>query len=186
MRIIIDDFLEPENRDNLFQSITNPNFPYFLTDQYTNILPNSHPDYKYNPKEWRMIHVINHLGSHVSPLEVEPLLEPIRNKLNPVFIIREKLNMDINKGVPHKSGYHLDYRFLTESNFYTAIYYINGNNGYTQFQSDGAIVESKENRLLLFRGDYYHRGVTQTDIERRYVLNLNYYLIQIPLEGKRF
>ena len=186
MRIIIDDFLEPENRDNLFQSITNPNFPYFLTDQYTNILPDSHPEYKYNPKEWRMMHTINHLGNHVSPLDIEPLIEPIRTKLNPVLTIREKLNMDINKGVPYKSGYHVDYGFLTESNFYTGIYYINGNNGYTQFQSDGACVESKQNRLLLFRGDYYHRGVTQTDTERRYVLNLNYYLTRIPLKGEKF
>ena len=54
MRIIIDDFLEPENRDNLFYFITSPHFPYFLTDQYTNILPDSHPEYKYNPKEWRI------------------------------------------------------------------------------------------------------------------------------------
>lgn len=186
-RMIIDDFLEPQDRDNLFNFITDPEFPYFITDQYTNFLPHWHPEYEYNPKEWRMQHNISEAGNYFSPIEdFKTVLQPIRNKLNPVLTIREKLNMDINKGVPHESNYHVDFDFLTESSFYTAIYYINENNGYTQFLSDGAPVKSKENRLLLFRSDHAHRGVTQTDTERRYVLNLNYYLRQIPFEGKRF
>ena len=186
-RMIIDDFLEPEDRDALFQFITDPEFPYFITDQYTNFLPHWHPEYEYNPKEWRMQHNISEEGRYISPIEdLKKVLQPIRNKLNPVLTIREKLNMDVNKGIHHESNYHVDFDFLQLPSFYTAIYYINENNGYTQFLSDKAPVKSKENRLLLFRSDHAHRGVTQTDTERRYVLNLNYYLRQIPFEAKRF
>ena len=186
-RMIIDNFLEPQDRDRLFEFITQETFPYFISDQYTNWLPPWHPEYKYNPKEWRMQHNISEGGNYHSPIEdFKRVLQPIRHKLNPVLTIREKLNMDMNKGEPYTSNWHVDVDFLHETNFYTAIYYVNENNGYTQFLSDKAPVKSKENRLLLFRSDHAHRAVTQTDTERRYVLNLNYYLRQLPYEGKRF
>ena len=54
----------------------------------------------------------------------------------------------------------------------TAIYYVNDNDGYTEFQ-DGTVIESKANRLLTFRSDRLHRGVSQLDTRLRCVINFN-------------
>ena len=54
------------------------------------------------------------------------------------------------------------------------IYYVNGNNGYTEFE-DGTKVESVENRFVSFAGDLIHRGVNQTDTKERVVINFNYF-----------
>ena len=56
----------------------------------------------------------------------------------------------------------------------TAIYYVNTNNGYTEFE-DGSRVESIENRLVTFPSYMKHTGTTCTDQKRRIVINFNYY-----------
>jgi hypothetical protein len=52
--------------------------------------------------------------------------------------------------------------------------YFNDCNGKTIFK-DGATVESKRNRMLIFNSEYEHAGITQTDEPRRYVLNTNFF-----------
>ena len=56
----------------------------------------------------------------------------------------------------------------------TAIFYINTNNGYTEFQS-GVRVSSVANRVCIFDSNLKHRGVTRTEGEhQRVVVNFNY------------
>jgi hypothetical protein len=56
----------------------------------------------------------------------------------------------------------------------TAIFYINTNNGYTEF-NDGTKVDSVENRMLIFPSKLSHRAVAQTDEDQRIVINFNYF-----------
>ena len=79
-----------------------------------------------------------------------------------------------------ESDFHSDLKeFIPDedrlSQWTTAIFYINTNNGYTKL-SDGTIVESKSNRLLTMSSNIEHLGTTCTDQKRRVVINLNYYL----------
>ena len=65
---------------------------------------------------------------------------------------------------------------LTEditSKLTTSIYYIGTNNGYTELEN-GQKIESVANRLVSFPANTSHRGVTQTDEQRRIVINFNY------------
>jgi len=55
----------------------------------------------------------------------------------------------------------------------SAIYYVNTNNGYTEFKN-GEIVNSVQNRLVSFPTHMSHRAMGQTDKDRRIVLNFNY------------
>ena len=55
----------------------------------------------------------------------------------------------------------------------TSILYMNTNNGYTEFQN-GAIVESIENRMVVFPAEMKHRGTSCTDEKIRVVINFNY------------
>ena len=57
----------------------------------------------------------------------------------------------------------------------TGIYYVNSNDGYTEFE-DGKIVNSIANRMILFRSDRLHRGVSQLDAQVRCVINFNFFM----------
>ena len=104
---------------------------------------------------------------------------PIRNRLKVVkdsILLRIKMNLRLRLTEPFKSNYHIDIAYLDKNiavNSITSIFYINTNNGYTEFE-DGTIVHSVANRLATFPLNTKHRGVTQTDEQTRYVINFNY------------
>ena len=98
-------------------------------------------------------------------------LSPIWNKLDPVSIVRCKANLNMMTQTHIESAYHSDV-----DNCITAIYYVNTNNGYTEFESNGMKVESVENRIIIFDSNEKHRGVTTTDTPRRSVINFNYFI----------
>ena len=82
-------------------------------------------------------------------------------------LIRAKAVLTPKTENPQNSGFHIDYPNMT-----TATYYINDNNGYTEFR-DGSRVESISNRMLIFDSNLEHAGVTCTDEKRRVLINFN-------------
>ena len=58
-------------------------------------------------------------------------------------------------------------------NIYTAILYINTNNGWTKFKGGGKI-KCVENRIVIFDSNIQHAGFTCTDKKRKVVVNFNY------------
>ena len=99
------------------------------------------------------------------------LLETLLYTLNPYIVIKIKANLTPRTAVPDKTDFHIDLGdFLGQK---TAIFYLNTNNGYTEFE-DGTIVESVANRICVFDGSERHRGVSCTDEKMRVVINLNY------------
>jgi hypothetical protein len=94
---------------------------------------------------------------------------PLLNKINPKEILRVKANLGTRTSTHIEGGMHTD----SKMKHTTAIFYLNTNNGYTKFE-DGTIVESIENRLVVFNSDLLHSGFSQTDTNIRVVLNLNY------------
>ncbi len=92
-------------------------------------------------------------------------IHPLRAKLNCGAITKEH----------EASEYHIDLNTETShiKEYMTAIYYLNGNNGYTEFE-DGTKIETVSNRIVIFDGLKKHRGVSQTDTTFRYVINLNF------------
>ena len=55
----------------------------------------------------------------------------------------------------------------------TAIFYVNTNDGYTEFE-DSTRVESVANKIVIFDSKLKHRGTTCTNQKTRVVINLNY------------
>jgi hypothetical protein len=72
-----------------------------------------------------------------------------------------------------KSGWHTDFNF----NNLTAILYLNNCNGGTELQINGEIkfIKATENKMIIFSSDTKHRVCTSDDVDRRYILNFNYY-----------
>tara|TARA_B100000427_G_C15491470_1_gene587837 strand:- start:1079 stop:1690 length:612 start_codon:yes stop_codon:yes gene_type:complete len=120
------------------------------------------------------------------------ILQPILNKYRCISIARIKANLQLANKEPIVSDFHHDYFYshhsdrkeIPEPALTTLIYYVNTNNGYTEFE-DGTKVASLENRLIEFPNDNpkgRHRGVSQTDTYYRAVINFNLYVSssQIP------
>ena len=68
-----------------------------------------------------------------------------------------------------KSGFHVD----NDGPHKVALYYINSNNGYTEFES-GETIQCVKNRLIIFDGSIEHRSVKQTNTKTRVAINTNY------------
>jgi hypothetical protein len=96
-------------------------------------------------------------------------LIPIIKTINPLALIRIKANLLLKTDKIIKHGFHTDQNY----NSSTAIFYINSNNGYTEFEN-GQKIYSEENKLVIFDNFIKHTGTTCTDQNERIVLNFNF------------
>ena len=81
---------------------------------------------------------------------------------------RIKANLTFKTPTIEPGPYHYDYKDMK-----TAVFYINTNNGYTEFEN-GVRVKSVANRYLSFDTPLSHRAISCTDELRRIVVNFNY------------
>ena len=86
--------------------------------------------------------------------------------------IQVRANMFLNK-IFDRSGWHIDYN----SNNTTAILYLNDCDGGTELKINNKIefVKAEKNKLLTFPSNTTHRARTSTDVDRRYIMNFNYF-----------
>ena len=106
----------------------------------------------------------------------------ILEQLNATVLFRIRINLTPSLPEPQFADFHSDILGMPEEQlkqWTTSIFYINSNNGYTEFEDDGKVIESVENRLVSFPANIRHRMVTQTDGEPRILINFNY------LNGKK-
>ena len=112
---------------------------------------------------------------HVTSPQIDFLI-PLVKKLRFIALHRIKANLEPVKRERYKSKYHYDVALDGEpcSFMTTGIYYVNTNDGYTEFET-GDKVKSIANRFVKFPSNILHRGVSQLDTKVRCVLNLNYF-----------
>ena len=99
------------------------------------------------------------------------LLQPLIDLLNASALVRIKANLTARTENIITFPMHRDFENFDGE---TAIFYVNTNNGKTEFES-GSSIESVENRLVKFSSDKLHTGTTCTDQKIRCVINFNYY-----------
>ena len=144
-------------------------FPWFFNPNITK----KGEDKKISPGQ--LVHMVYGNNIPQSSFYVSHFL-PIREQLEGDIWLRIRANLSLRLTEPFHSPYHIDEGYSNtgiSNNFTTSILYINTNNGYTEFE-DGTIVESVANRLVSFPLPTRHRAVSQTDEQRRVVINFNY------------
>lgn len=104
--------------------------------------------------------------------DLEEPFNIIRRRLNIKNLYRIKANLNPRSFFNRSGGYHVD-GFNCQ---YTAIYYINTNNGCTKLKKNGRVerVQSIENRMVVFPANIQHQGYTCTNKSRRVVINFNF------------
>lgn len=96
----------------------------------------------------------------------------ILKELNYKSIIEARANLMLKKEKQYFSEYHVDRDFKCN----TAILYMNTCNGYTLLDKNKKIkINCEENKILIFDSQIYHCAVSQTDVDRRIVINFNYF-----------
>jgi hypothetical protein len=101
------------------------------------------------------------------------LIEPLVKKINPDEWHRIKMNLNPAASQILEHGMHTD-NPTHRKDAYTAVFYINNNNGYTIFKT-GDKIQSVSNRLVVFPANLDHSGTSCTDSPMRLVINFNFY-----------
>lgn len=167
---VIDNFLSPSDFDVLKNLIVcSSKFPWF----YSKVL---NPEYMVDGGKVDCEEVYNYQFSHMiynnnlQQSEYYEIVYPFIDQLRIDSLVKCKINFNprCEKIIEH--GMHYDYPFKC----LTAVYYFNTNNGYTKFET-GEIVNSVENRIVVFDSKTLHTGSTCTDKQGRYVMNINFF-----------
>ena len=114
-----------------------------------------------------LVHEFRHVNGIASPYDF--LIHPLLDVLQPKAIMRVKANKYVQTPTLEQHEYHQDFPFQHKA----AIFYVNTNNGQTQFVDTA--VDSVENSMLLFDASVEHRSTTTTDAPYRININFNYF-----------
>jgi len=158
---IHDNFLDPADHQLILETMTDSSqFPWY----YNNGIAHGP---SLDPRDFQFTH--SFYRHHAWNSEFGNMLEPLLEKIKPVAILRIKANLGPIEAEHRYGGWHNDYEVQCK----TAVYYVNTNNGWTEFK-DGQKAESLANRLVEFDSHHEHSGVSQTDTSVRVLINLNY------------
>ena len=155
---IINNCLNKKKLVTIQNLMINNEFPWFITWGISNA----------KNKDYQFTHTF-HNGLNITSGYFN-LIDPLIKILKPSSFIRIKANLLLKTNEIIKHGYHTDNKVEKSK---TAIFYINNNNGFTQFENN-EISKSEENKLIIFDTDQKHTGTTCTDALFRIVINFNY------------
>ena len=166
---IEDNFLEQKDFDELQIFIMGNKFDWYYSDIVDNVkdvdkYQFTHTFYRYEAPRSSFCEKLN------------PILEII----DPISLWRIKANLLTKTPTIVENEFHVDIDKMPEERlkqWTTSIFYINTNNGYTEFE-DGTKVESVANRMVTFPSNLKHRGTSCTDEKTRVIINFNYFAQQ--------
>jgi hypothetical protein len=167
---IIDDFLEEEKFNKLYDYMTSGALPWTLGNGVIDTTNDTVIcDDKYN---FQFVHMFYHTPCDISPQG--EILDDLLEKIDPTVLVRIKANLNPVTDEIIEHGFHIDIQPGQMANITTtAIFYLNTNNGYTLFE-DGTRISNIANRFVSFPGYMRHTGTTCTDQRYRLILNMNY------------
>lgn len=162
---IIQNFLPEQDSDLILDTVTSNSFSWFYSGSVGR---------KEDNKEFYFVHIFFDFFAKTNLASPEDYI--ISNicknmRIPPSFLLRCKANLFTRSHLNFKHGLHKDIE--NKANTLNAIYYINTNNGYTEFEN-GTRIDSVRNSLLLFDNNTLHRSVNQTDEKIRLNINMNF------------
>lgn len=160
--VVSNDFLSAQTHNDIRSVLCDYGFPWYYNDSVI---------YGENEvgRHFQFTHVFYMADRPAS--DYFRVVEPLVQALGVRALIRMKANLVTRTDQVEVHGHHVD---LPYEDATTAIYYVNDNDGYTEFE-DGTRVESVANRLVKFPTPMRHSGTTCTNQKRRIVINVNYF-----------
>ena len=183
---LTDDFLTKAEYKVLFDTLFFQEFPWHYNEYKVNV-KNGETEAIEN---FQFVHPFfraeNHYGGLIhKKSEYFNLILPILSRIEYIGLYRIKANMQPLFKEPYISDYHTDYsdEHGACDHMTTGIYYLNTCNGYTEFE-DGSKVGCRANRYIQFPSNLKHRGVSQTDMRIKSVININFFTPHLNGNGE--
>lgn len=161
---VIDNFLNTQEYNSVINTVVSKNFPWYISDE---------SDYP-GDKNAQLFHIL--YNNNIPYSNYFDKFQPIYDKLKifSLFKVRLIATMKYN-GKDNMFHTDLENVDLFKVPTKTAIFYLNSNDGGTEFEHNNQIVNSVSNRMIVFPSYLKHRTIKHKDEEVfRYVLNLNY------------
>ena len=155
---IIDNFLPEEEFKSIQSLMMGGEFKWFYSEGRATD----------DDESYQMLHMFfqPEVGSNSEHIN---MWNTFMNKVEAKKCVRIKANLTFKTPTIEVGEYHTDYDDIK-----TAIFYINTNNGYTEFES-GVRVSSVANRVCIFDSNLKHRGTTHSEGgQQRIAVNFNY------------
>ena len=165
---VIDNFLSDYDFISLSHIVMGKYFPWYYNDETLDPKHYKH----HNPNDYQFTHRIFDLIDGGILSDYYSSCDIIQQKLGVRKLDRIKMNLLSQTFFHRKGGMHTDLWGLTSIRK-TAIFYVNTNNGWTEFKKGGK-VKSIANRIVIFDSNLEHTGVTCTNEKRRVIVNFNY------------
>ena len=152
-------FLEPTFFKQLQSFMLSPTMPWYWED------------HQYGPNDSGFFRHTFYYHLEPRSQDYHQYMIPIVKALKCEMLSNIRANCLMKTDKPVMSDFHHDRSFDCK----TAILYINTNNGYTLLGKKEKIkIDSEANKLVIFDSKTLHCAVSQTDCERRIVINFNY------------
>ena len=162
--VIIDNFIDQDSLDTLKSVMLSGGFSWGFSDAV---------DFPDDKDKFQFFHSFYKEESGPSSFFYS-LLDPILRKIKHKELYRIKANLITRTSKIVINSFHQDISHnMGVIPYTTAIFYINTNDGYTEFE-DGTKVESVANRFISFPETTKHRGTSCTNEKVRVVINFNY------------
>ena len=156
---IINKALSKEKYEHTYEVMNSTNFPWYYSDSSVD---GDNVSY--------FSHLFIAFGKSNSDFTY--LVEPFYSLMKPSKLLHIRANLTVSKTKVFKTPFHKDHH-KQDPKHRTAIYYLNNNNGYTEFKDEK--IKCVENKLIIFNSETKHKAVAQTDTDTRIVINFNYF-----------
>jgi len=164
MHKVIDNFLNIEDFEAIQQRLMSSSFPWYYNDSMGEAGTTGSNNCFFH----------HHIYSkHKVWSDLFDIAEPLLKKLSVSALFELRANLVVARDKTFQSDWHYDFNHKKGK---TAVLYINDNNGYTvidKFKKHK--IESKANRIVIFNNEQLHKMVSQTNSQRRVVLNINFF-----------
>ena len=161
---ITDNFLDTGTFNTLSNELLMPSFPWY---------PSSIDAEEHEGNKLRNMQFVHYFYENNMAMDGCNILFPLVKKIDPLAVLRIKGNITLQHDTQLKHNLHVDITNTTNPTVMVSIFYMNTNNGWTEFE-DGVKIHSVANRLVTFPIYIKHTSVSCSDQTYRMVLNLNY------------
>lgn len=162
---IVNNFLNVELFKEFQKDIFNKYIPWYYKESQTGL--NNHKD----DNGYFTLNFFNNFKNGFNGFD--KYLDIIYKKLNCRSLIEVRANLILRLKEVNALFFHTDYEYKDSK---TAIFYMNTNNGCTVLDKKKLIkIKSIENTMLIFDSKIEHALMSQTDVKRRIIININYF-----------
>ena len=161
---IIDNFLPKSDFERIKNLAISQDIPYYFQSDINSLYKNTNNNSSY------FTHMLFNFENELITSNYYNFFKILNNKLNVKTLIRMKLNLYPKSDKIEKHSKHKDYSYSHKG----CILSLNNCDGGT-ILNDDTMIESVENRVLLFDPSLPHSSTTCTNAKARFNININYF-----------